>query len=796
MQEEVDLEVFERLLAKQRRAHNAYLSVLDREKVVEPWNFSRSMSVQRYNEQICDIVREKPGNLSAALFVLLPEFVKINARVAVRCVAALDKEDQMVVKRFLAAQSVEFVRRLCKYINTHISRFIQFTRTVMRSDTLWFLETMRIIHESQRLRSARSAEIETAVKSWRPIYTLVSELRKWRRGGWEMRNIDMSIWDKFYVFNEAKYPLNPSTEPRVSRTFLHYPFLLSLETKKNLLLLHGFATLYARGIWVRSSIPLLNSYAANTRSFSHELATRMRLELTLNVRRPTAELIEDLRLQLPLSHEDLTKQVKVSFRNELGGDHGGVLRELFNIAVRAFLGEERGLFKREHETGFYWFAPLTNPSALDLQDLTIFGAILGLITLNGCSTAVPLPDVVFAAMKGNDRDHMLTNAGLVSDAIADLQQAFPAVSRSLQSLCSLKPEELNALDLDFSISPPHMPHTMITLPPAPFEHLLQAPAGGKQDASKHPVILEEARTFMSPAPATLHTPLLKHTASDRTPSLIQLQDMMDSGTGTMMSMTQDADDSMSSAHERSALDASPVFQPTAAPALADTVPSVDSNAVPILVPGSSGGESDSDLRSGNHLEWMSAQSAQSMEAIKTESMAGGPQAVTVETLPVYILRYAHYLLHSSVKEQLEAISRGFQLVYPLHSPILGLLTPSELSQILAGSKDILPFSLLKPTAYYDGWNPKSETIQWFWEVVESLSLEDQRRLLVFVTGCERLSVDNNINLKIMRDKNHTDRIPCASTCFSQLYLPTYSSRENLEKYLRFAIDNNEGFGIV
>jgi len=49
-----------------------------------------------------------------------------------------------------------------------------------------------------------------------------------------------------------------------------------------------------------------------------------------------------------------------------------------------------------------------------------------------------------------------------------------------------------------------------------------------------------------------------------------------------------------------------------------------------------------------------------------------------------------------------------------------------------------------------------------------------------------------MNLKILKKKH---RLPVSHTCFNQLVLPNYETKETLENKLKIAIENAEGFGI-
>jgi len=72
-------------------------------------------------------------------------------------------------------------------------------------------------------------------------------------------------------------------------------------------------------------------------------------------------------------------------------------------------------------------------------------------------------------------------------------------------------------------------------------------------------------------------------------------------------------------------------------------------------------------------------------------------------------------------------------------------------------------------------------------------------LLFFITGSSSIPYGGFKETKITIIKNNkdTDSLPIAHTCYSELELPNYTSKEVLEKKLRFAIsEGKEGFHIA
>lgn len=73
-----------------------------------------------------------------------------------------------------------------------------------------------------------------------------------------------------------------------------------------------------------------------------------------------------------------------------------------------------------------------------------------------------------------------------------------------------------------------------------------------------------------------------------------------------------------------------------------------------------------------------------------------------------------------------------------------------------------------------------QAVQWFWKVVHGLQPEQQKQLLFFVTGSDRVPIKGLASLTppftISRAGPHSDRLPTAHTCFNHLLLPDYQVR--------------------
>ena len=92
-----------------------------------------------------------------------------------------------------------------------------------------------------------------------------------------------------------------------------------------------------------------------------------------------------------------------------------------------------------------------------------------------------------------------------------------------------------------------------------------------------------------------------------------------------------------------------------------------------------------------------------------------------------------------------------------------------------------------------------DLVLWFWDVVMAFSEAKKRRFLQFVTGNTR-PVGGLGSLvpkfKIVKNGEHSSRLPTAHVCFNVLLLPQYASKEWLADRLEKAIENDQGFGLA
>ena len=111
------------------------------------------------------------------------------------------------------------------------------------------------------------------------------------------------------------------------------------------------------------------------------------------------------------------------------------------------------------------------------------------------------------------------------------------------------------------------------------------------------------------------------------------------------------------------------------------------------------------------------------------------------------------------------------------------------------------------TTYLDGYTADSKQVKWFWELVVSLPVEEQRLVLMFATGMTAVPIGGFANLtttggdcmrfaiaRTVCREGPGCQLPTAATCFNLLRLPDYPTQEILNDKVLTAIRlGSQGF---
>jgi len=152
------------------------------------------------------------------------------------------------------------------------------------------------------------------------------------------------------------------------------------------------------------------------------------------------------------------------------------------------------------------------------------------------------------------------------------------------------------------------------------------------------------------------------------------------------------------------------------------------------------------------------------------------------------------------KQQIEHLRLGLATVVALDC--LALWTWRYLEERVCGIATV-DVGLLRKYARYDGIASDSPEVRYLWEMLEEMSQSDLRAFLHFVWGRSRLPPNGSPKwaegFKIISQNSGSDPdqwLPTAHTCFFQLDLPAYTSKEICKQRILFAIQNCVSLGIA
>ncbi|CAG0920600.1 unnamed protein product [Notodromas monacha] len=155
---------------------------------------------------------------------------------------------------------------------------------------------------------------------------------------------------------------------------------------------------------------------------------------------------------------------------------------------------------------------------------------------------------------------------------------------------------------------------------------------------------------------------------------------------------------------------------------------------------------------------------------------GADVMVTNANREEFVKLYIDFILNTAIYEQFRAFYLGFHSVCASNALIM--MRPEEVEIMVCGSPT-LDLADLKKVVEYDGYTAEDQNMKDFWEILLSLSLDLQKKFLLFSTGSDRIPVGGmqEMTFKITAQRDHLDMLPQAHTCFNQLVLPRYNNAE-------------------
>ncbi|XP_039973738.1 E3 ubiquitin-protein ligase HACE1 isoform X2 [Xiphias gladius] len=168
--------------------------------------------------------------------------------------------------------------------------------------------------------------------------------------------------------------------------------------------------------------------------------------------------------------------------------------------------------------------------------------------------------------------------------------------------------------------------------------------------------------------------------------------------------------------------------------------------------------------------------------------------VTQDNKAEYVQLVTELRMTRAIQPQINAFLHGFHTFIP--PSLIQLFDEYELELLLSGMPEIDVQDWCRNTEYTSGYDPQEPVIQWFWEVVKSLTQEERVLLLQFVTGSSRvphggfayLMGGSGLQKFTVAAVPYTSNLlPTSSTCINMLKLPEYPSQEVLRDRLLVAL---------
>ena len=160
--------------------------------------------------------------------------------------------------------------------------------------------------------------------------------------------------------------------------------------------------------------------------------------------------------------------------------------------------------------------------------------------------------------------------------------------------------------------------------------------------------------------------------------------------------------------------------------------------------------------------------------------------------------YAELVLKARLSEnylQCQAIRKGIAQIVP--EALLNILTHQEINAIVCGTKTLDLEMLKRHTTYGAGLTENTERVVFFWEVLNELSKDDQMKFIKFCWGQERLPANDEeyerknvrfmIKESLKKRQNENQALPKADTCFFNVELPKYTTKDALRQKLLTAL---------
>jgi len=168
----------------------------------------------------------------------------------------------------------------------------------------------------------------------------------------------------------------------------------------------------------------------------------------------------------------------------------------------------------------------------------------------------------------------------------------------------------------------------------------------------------------------------------------------------------------------------------------------------------------------------------------------------------YVRQIADFKMTTQIRRQIDAFVEGLHILIPHW--LISIFSWAELDLLICGMPEIDIKDMMENTEYHSGLTKSTECIKWFWECVQEMDAEERALLLQFITGTSKVPIggfkalpgmDGIQRLQIHASGGGDTMLPAAHTCFNQLDLPRYSTKQILKEKVMMAIrECSQGFG--
>lgn len=193
-----------------------------------------------------------------------------------------------------------------------------------------------------------------------------------------------------------------------------------------------------------------------------------------------------------------------------------------------------------------------------------------------------------------------------------------------------------------------------------------------------------------------------------------------------------------------------------------------------------------------HVEYNS-DSASIVSPLKTK---GASIQVTRDNLEEYLKLFAIYEIYTKRKTQIDDFVDGFNRLVPSIYFVKKVFARSEIQSLLSGEGGPINVQKWKDSTIHIGMHDRPMLISWVWEVINELSDEDKRQLLLFSTGSK--SIPSEWEIVLVSDD--PSNLPTAQTCTSTMCIYPYLSksmvRQRFSAVIEYQKTNQLGFQFV